>query len=241
MENTRQTTAFIGTMALTAIACSSYAGINSHAMHPYHALAILALAAATSRMKVKLPALDGNMSVNLPFLLAAVMNLSTVEAALITSLSTVVQCWPKRGVKLNTEQMVFNVSTLTLASSVAASCFHTGGLGSSGGSLAIASAAGILFLGQTIPVAAIITISQNLKNGMAPTWWNLARTSFPYFALSAGMTSMMQTVDNRLGWGAALAIFPVMFGIHHSYREYFAPAVEQVRTAPLTRAARAGA
>ena len=60
-----------------------YAGLASHTLHPAYALAVLALAAATSRMKIKLPGIDGNMSVNLPFLLMAVVNLSAVEAVLI--------------------------------------------------------------------------------------------------------------------------------------------------------------
>jgi hypothetical protein len=75
-------------------------------------------------------------------------------------------------------------------------------------------------------------------------WRNLAQLSFPYFVVSAGMTAMMQTVDHHLGWGAALAVFPVMYGIHRSYVTYFAravEAVEAVRAMPLSRAAAAGA
>src|SRR5271163_4235030 len=98
-QNTRLTKAFIGGMFLAALASTMYAGLASHSLHPAYALAVLALAAATSRMKVKLPGIDGNMSVNLPFLLMAVVNLSALEAVLIACLSTVVQCWPKSGSK----------------------------------------------------------------------------------------------------------------------------------------------
>ena len=93
--NTRQTKAFIGVMALAAIAGTVYASLTSHTLHLSYALAVLALAAATSRMKIKLPGIDGNMSVNLPFLLMAVVNLSALEAVLIACVSTIVQCWPK--------------------------------------------------------------------------------------------------------------------------------------------------
>ena len=85
MNNTRQIKIFIGAMILAAATGSGgYAAVASHTLHRLFALAVLALAAATSRMKVKLPGINGNMSVNLPFLLTAVVNLSATEAVLIT-------------------------------------------------------------------------------------------------------------------------------------------------------------
>jgi len=237
---TRRIKTFITSMGLAAAACATYAGLASHTLHPYYALAVLALAAGTSRMKVKLPGLEGNMSVNLPFLLAAVVNLSVAEAVAIGCVSTMVQCWPKRGMKLKAEQMFFNVSMMALAGSLAGMVFHSGWLQRSASeSLAIALAAGTLFLGQTVPVAAIIALNED--GAMGRVWLNLAQLSFPYFVIGAGMSSMMQTVDHHLGWGAALAVFPVMYGIHRSYVTYFARTVEALRTAPMTRAAAAGA
>ena len=88
MNNTRQIKIFIGAMMAAAIITASYAGLLSHTLHTYFALAVLALAAVTSRMKVKLPGINGNMSVNLPFLLTAVVSLSSVEAVVVTCVST---------------------------------------------------------------------------------------------------------------------------------------------------------
>src|ERR1700691_55450 len=94
-RNTRLTKVFIGLMFAAAVAGTAWAGWKSHTLHSYYALALLALAAVTSRMKVKLPGIEGNMSVNLPFLLTAVVSLSAVEAVLIASVSAVVQGWPQ--------------------------------------------------------------------------------------------------------------------------------------------------
>jgi len=79
MHNTRQIKAFIGVIMLAALSATAYAGFASH-LHVYYALAVLTMATITSRMKVKLPGIDGNMSMNLPFLLTAVVNLSAAEA-----------------------------------------------------------------------------------------------------------------------------------------------------------------
>src|ERR1700690_2527393 len=103
MNNTRRIKMFIGAMMLAAVSATGYAGFGSHTLHLYFALAVLALAAVTSRMKVKLPGINGNMSVNLPFLLTAVVNLSAAEAVGITCISTVVQCWPRKNGKFKPE------------------------------------------------------------------------------------------------------------------------------------------
>jgi hypothetical protein len=240
-RNTRLTKTFIGGMVLAAMASTLYAGMASHTLHPAYALAVLALAAATSRMKVKLPGIDGSMSVNLPFLLMAVVNLSALEAVLIACICTVVQCWPKPGSKFKPEQMLFNVSMMAFATSVANLIWNAGWLGKAAWAsepLMLASATAAFFLGQTAPVAAIIKLAEGAA--MRRVWLSIAQLSFPYYVLSAGMTSMVSMVSHHLGWQAALVVFPVMYGIHRSYRLYFGRTAEALPTAPLARAASAG-
>lgn len=242
MNTTRQTKTFIGAMVVAAIGAAGYAGFQSHTLHTYYALALLALSAATSRMKVKLPGIEGNMSVNLPFLLTAVVNLSAAEAVLIAGISTVVQCWPKPESKFKPEQMVFNLSMMAFATSVASMLWHAGWLGRTAWaseSLLLASTTATFFLGQTAPVAGIIKLTEGAA--MRRVWMGIAQLTFPYYVISAGMTSMVNAVSHHVGWQLALAIFPVMYGIHRSYRLYFGRGVENARPVELARAARSGA
>jgi hypothetical protein len=242
MNNTRQIKTFIGVMILAALATAGYAGFKSHTLHAYVALAVLALAAITSRMRVKLPGINGNMSVNLPFLLTAVINLSAAEAVLVACVSTAVQCWPRKGAKLNTQQMTFNLSMMTFASSLASLMAHADwlpGTPSNATTLGLILATASLFLGQTVPVAGIVGASEHRK--VSKLWWDLAHLSFPYYVVSAGVTSMVQALSSHLGWALALAVFPVMYGIHRSYRLYFGRMAENLRSEVLVRAAGAGA
>lgn len=243
MNNTRRINTFIGAMALAAVSVAGYASFASHAKHPYLALAVLALAAASSRMKVKLPRINGNMSVNLPFLLTAVMNLSSAEAVLVTGISTAVQCWPRKNSKFNPQQMTFNLSMMVFATSLASLMSHANWLPGSAtplnATLGLVLATAALFLGQTMPVAGIVAVSEGKR--ASNLWWDLAHLSFPYYVLSAGLTSMVQAVGGHLSWGLALGVFPVMFAIHRSYRVYFSRMVETMRTEVLVRAAGAGA
>lgn len=242
MKNTRQTTMFIGAMVLAATGAAGYAGFTSHTLHTYFTLAVLALAAVTSRMKVKLPGLTSTMSVNLPFLLTAVVNLSAVEAVVVTCVAITVQCWPRKDAKFNPQQMLFSVSMTAFASCLASLMFHAQwlrGMQSNSSTLGLVLAAATLFLGQTAPVAGIIAVSEG--KAARQIWWSLAHLSFPYYVVSAGVTSIVQTASSHLGWGLALAVFPVMYGIHRSYRLYFVRLMETPRIQTLANAARAGA
>jgi hypothetical protein len=245
MNNTRRIRTFIGAMMLAAAITAGYATFVSHAMHTYFALAVLVLAAVTSRMKVKLPGINGNMSVNLPFLLTAVVSLSAAEAVIITCVSTAVQCWPRKNARFNPQQMAFNLSMMAFASCLASLMFHAHpGMQWSSGTLGLMLATATLFLGQTAPVAAIVAVSEGKAAGQI--WWSLAHLSFPYYIVSAGVTTMVQAVSSHVGWGLALAVFPVMYGIHRSYRTYFEAITENLRAQALrpegrVRAASAGA
>lgn len=241
-RNPRLMRTFIGVMVLAAIASTAYAGLASHTLHASYALALLALAAVTSRMKVKLPGIEGNMSVNLPFLLMAVVNLSALEAVLIASISTVVQCWPKPQAKFRPEQMLFNVSMMAFATSTANLIWNAGWLGKTAWAsepLMLASATAAFFLGQTAPVAGIIKLAEGAA--MRRIWLGIVQLSFPYYVVSAGTTSMVNMVSHHFGWQAALVVFPVMYGIHRSYRVYFGGGADVPRTASLARSASASA
>jgi hypothetical protein len=238
MNNTRQIKTYVGVMILAAVVTAGYAGFVSHALHVPFALALLGLATVSSRLKVKLPGINGNMSMNLPFLLTAVVSLSSAEAVVVTCVSTAAQCWPKKNAKFNPQQMAFNLSMMAFASSMASLFFHAEGL-RGGLNLGLALATAILFLGQTAPVAGIVAISEAKAAGLV--WWNIAHLAFPYYVVSAGVTSMVQAMSSHLGWGLALAAFPVMFAIHRSYRTYFGAIAETLRPAVMVRAAGAGA
>src|SRR5258706_9273075 len=194
--NSRLTQTFIGLMALAAIASTAYAGLASHTLHTFYALAVLALAAATSRMEIKLPGIDGNMSVNVPFLLMAVVNLSAVEAVLIACISTVVQCWPKPNSKFTSGQMLFNVSMMAFATSMANFIWNAGWLGRAAWAsepLLLALATAAFFLEQTAPVAGIIKVAE--RAAIQRRRLGILQLSCPYNLDSVGMSSMLNMVN----------------------------------------------
>ena len=122
----------------------------------------LVIAALASRLKVSLPGVNGNMSVNLPFLLIAVVELSLGEAVVIAAVSTLVQSLATGNRKLNPVQALFNTSTLVLSVGVGAMVFLRASAMTSIAqkSLLIAMSGAAYLLANTLPVAAIISLTE---------------------------------------------------------------------------------
>lgn len=209
-------------MALGGIAMASHAALASHSWHYLQFLALLVIAVVASRLKLKLPGLNGNMSVNLPLILIALAELSLAEALIIACVSTFVQCIPKGQGKIKPVQALFNVSTMAIALGLGGLVFQNAGhlhSSLSAGSLLLALASGAFFLTNTLPVATIISLSEGPK--MLKVWASIFHLSFPYYVASAGITSIVMHASRYLGWHIPLLVLPVMFAIYRSYELYF--------------------
>ncbi len=197
-------------MALGGVAVVGWVALGVHAWPHLPFLAMLAIAVPASRLKLKLPGLTGNMSVNLPFILLAAVTLSTFEAVVLAMLSAAVQSLPRDGGKIKPMQIVFNLSTMAIAVGLASEILHRGAhlsLWASASKLMVLAGTSLL-LAQTVPVATIISLT----------------------VLSTGITSIMTTISRHVGWQIPLLTLPVMYAIYHSYRLYFGVAGAQLRS-----------
>jgi hypothetical protein len=232
---------FIALISLAGVASVAYGWMHATTWHPYEALALFAITVAASRMKVKLPGLTGNMSVNLPFLLLAAADLNQVEAIAIAVVSTAVQCFPKDGSKPKLVRVLFNLGLMSSAVALAAQVFHRGAVAQPiwfTGALVLPAAALTLFLMQTTPVATVIALTDG--GPVTAIWTKIARMTFPYYVLSAGMASMMIAARQHVGWQVPLLALPVMYGTYRSYRTYFEPETADQTSHGMTKTAAAG-
>src|SRR5437016_3976252 len=227
---------------LTLIVLSGLAVLTNGILHPSSAdlvrfLSFLLVACMAARLKVQLPGLTGTMSVNLPFILVAVAEMSPSEALAVACFSTFVQCLPRGSQKFNNVQAIFNFTNMALV--VAATRFFFGFPAFNSAvpsrALMLALAAGAFFVVNTIPVAIVISLTE-AKNALK-IWGNIFQLSFPYFVASAGIAGLVLTASAKIGWQVPLFVLPVMFGIFHSYKHYFGNAKETA-PAPIRMAAR---
>lgn len=180
---------------------------------------LLAMAVISARMKVKLPGSDANMSMNLPFILTGLAQLSLPHAIVIGMLSTFVQCLPTTREPMKLIQAAFNVCTMSNAIALS---FILAGVAARGTVLPekpalIVVGALAFFLGDTLPVAAIIAAMGGGK--MWKVWAEMSLLTFPYFVLSAGVATIIVASTHfvSIAWAASL---PVMFIVYQSFKRY---------------------
>lgn len=182
-------------------------------------LAYLGAAMVASRLKVQLPAITGTISVNFVFILLGVVELNFSETLLLACAAIVTQCfssyrrWPKL------EQIAFNVASAALAVWVAYFVYH-GPLGRwyPNPSLLLLPAAAAYFLCNTLPVATIISLTENKV--LRKIWSECYFWFLPYYLMGGAIAALVRLANRRIGWEPTLLALPAMFLIYRSYRQY---------------------
>jgi len=212
---------FVGLVALCALVNLGCGLMRWESVDLVRFGCFVVLSAAASRMKVSLPGLNGNMSVNLPFMLLAALELSLPQALIVAAVSTAVQCLPKNGKSMTGVQVLFNISTIVNAVAVAHLLSHSNlGLHTAPAkSLLVAAAAAAFFVLDTISVAIVIGLAEGVP--VLKTWKEIVLLSFPYCVLSAGLASMASTAMMFVAWYVPLVLFPVMALTYASFKRYF--------------------
>jgi hypothetical protein len=220
--NSRLAAPFIAIMAVAGLTMLVGSVFSRVAFHQYQFMTLLALGAVTSRTKIKLPGVDGTMSVNLPFILIAASQLSLFEAVVVALFSALLQSLPQRGGKIQPVKLLFNASTIVLATGATAILLRHELLASMQVSPAIdfALACVLFLLVNTLPVATIISLTEG--SGILHIWLNILNLSFPYYVACTGVTFMVTVAGRHVGWQAPLIVLPVMFFLYRSFRHLFA-------------------
>jgi hypothetical protein len=229
--------AFIAVIVVLGAAVLVNGLLHWSSSKPFELIALLAITLIASRFRVRLPRVNGTMSVNVPFLLIVAVMLSTGEALMVAAMASLVQSIPNAKRNTTLIQSVFNSANITNAVAAAALVFHFAAHRGLAVSLAIAAAGTTFFVANTIPVALVLWLAE----GESPikVWINMARLSSPYYVLSTGVAAIVCAAPQFALWGLGLALLPLMYSIYMSYRIYFAvpaAAEEQVPAAkPMGR------
>ena len=222
MKNMTATTKLFIAAIVTAGTMALASGIMRwESSDPVRFLSFLVVAAIASRLRIKLPGTTGNLSVNLPFILIALAELSFGETVVLAAVSAFVQGIPTLGKRMKPVQVAFNVATLVLAVSAAhLACSRAAAIPSlTAKSLLIALACAAFLVVDTLPIAGVIALTENLKLGKV--WRDMLELTFAYFVLSAGVAAIAATARAYVGWPTPLVVLPIMIGTYVSFRRYY--------------------
>src|ERR1700744_1717671 len=116
----------------------------------------LAVVLLSSSLKVAIPNGDRTMSVNFPFILLGVVQLSPEQAIALGALSVFAQCRIKVLKPFTFVQIAFNVANVTVSTMVAWLCFSFAVNHHVEMAPALALAATAYFFANTIPIAGVV-------------------------------------------------------------------------------------
>ncbi|MGA7291088.1 MAG: HD-GYP domain-containing protein, partial [Terriglobales bacterium] len=182
----------------------------------------LLVAVLASSLKIRLPGIDGTMSVNFLFILLGILELSLPETLLIGCTATFAQClWGARQ-KLVPVKIIFNVFGM-MANAIVLSylAYHDlqSVLGAGTLPLLVVTAL-IFFVANTVPVAVIISVTEGKP--AHKVWAECHFWSFPFYMVGAAVVFAVGLLSKRVGWQTSLLILPLVYWIYRSYHLYLA-------------------
>src|SRR5580698_6682484 len=222
--------AFIAVMGLGALACFYIALSNWQSTDPVKFLSYLTVALLASSLKIKLPGINGTMSVNFLFILLGVLEMSFAETLVIGFAAVLVQSY-WRSSNLKSIHVVFNLSQLpvgTAAAYVAYQFVTTHGLHRSD-PLPLLLVAITYFAFNTFAMATIIRLTEGKP--VLKVWSECYFWSFPYYLVGAAIAGLVSFLNRHIGWQSSLLVLPPVYLMYRSYRLYLSKLEDETRHA----------
>src|SRR5581483_7205210 len=194
-------------------------GVSKPITHdPIKFLCYLAVALLASRLKVNLPGVTGTMSVNFLFILLGIIELSFSQTLAVGCSAILVQCFSRK--RPRPVQVVFNLCAAALAIGCGYGSYHWAERyhAINHPSLLLLLGASVYFGANTIPVAGIISLTENKP--LRKVWADCYFWSFPYYLMGAGIVGLMSYLNRVVDWQTSMLMLPTIFLIYRSYRLY---------------------
>jgi putative nucleotidyltransferase with HDIG domain len=180
----------------------------------------LAAILLSSGMKVGLPKSEGTMSLNFPFILLGILELSPLQVVCLAVCSVIAQCRIQVIRPFTLIQILFNVANVTTATVFA--WFGYEELLRLHWPLApsLAIAATIYFFSNTIPLALVIGWDQKIDPfalWRRDFWWFL-----PFYIVGAILAAAAYLIGESFGWMTSLLLIPMVYTIYRTYSSQMA-------------------
>ena len=209
----------IGMVAVASLCALSFGVVRWQTQAWPQLVLLLAAAAVSSRLKVKLPGMTSSMSGNLPVILLGVTQLGLLASLLVAVTAAIAQSY-SGGNKTKPIQFVFNTCTLLNATGLAYLAYHSQifAARATAHMMSLVLAAATYFLANTAPVASIIGLTEG-GNPFA-LWHKIFLWSFPNYVIGAGLTAIASAFSTVGGLATVATLLAVLFAVYQSYKMY---------------------
>ena len=211
--------AFVAAMALAALSCFVFAMTHWQSSDPIKFLCYLVVALLASSLRIKLPGINGTMSVNFLFILLGVLELSFAETLVIGFAAVLVQCYWRPATGPKPIHVIFNLSQLPAGTAISygvyvlASRWLPGAL-----PLSLMLVAVTYFVFNTMAMAIIIRLTESKP--ILKVWSECYFWSLPYYLVGAAIVGLVNFLNRHIGWQSSLLVLPPVYLMYRSYRLY---------------------
>jgi diguanylate cyclase (GGDEF)-like protein/putative nucleotidyltransferase with HDIG domain len=210
-----------------------------HPSHPFgpwaHFFVYLIAILLSSGMKVALPKTESTMSVNFPFILLGVLQMSPLQAVILAVSSVIAQCRFRVIKPFTLVQILFNVANVTTATALA--CFtYAGCLKEMNGEVApaLAVASTVYFIATGAPVTLIL--AWEAHTSPFAEWRQDYLWYLPFYLVGAMLAATANFIGLLFGWMTSLLIIPMVYIVYRAYCAQMAIVRDRERHAIETEA-----
>jgi hypothetical protein len=189
-------------------------------------LTYLALALIASALKVRLPGVQGTISLNFLVYLLAVAQLTLRETLVLAVVGTVVQTLWRARRRPRPVQVLFNVAAVMI--SLAAAFWFSHVWGPEPGLPELGLASVIFYALNTVLVSAVIAMVQ--ESPFASILNRCHLWTVPYYLAGAVIALSVVASEDRHGWQVSLLLLPLMYLVYRHFRLLVATRGEIVKT-----------
>ena len=186
---------------------------------PARFVTCLALAMLGSTFKIRLPRMQGTISINFVIVLIAMAQMTLTEALLVGVSGTLVQCLWRTRTRPKLVQVLFNVSTLAV--SVILAFVVLDALRNSGALIPGLVVAAVLFFIVNSGLVSLVLALLNSESAIS-IWRNCHRWAFPYYIGGAALAGLVTVYSELCGWRLAYAMLPLMYMLYYCYESWIA-------------------
>jgi diguanylate cyclase (GGDEF)-like protein/putative nucleotidyltransferase with HDIG domain len=218
---------FIFTSAASGAAVLALACLHWHSGDLLKFVCYLLIAVLASTMKVRLPGMEGTMSVTFLFVLLGVLELSLAETLTIGCTAALVQSLWKTTQRPEVVKVVFNVLSLTSnAVCITYFAYHlSAGILRNSLPLLLLVVGCTYFLTNNVPLSMVIALVE--KRPLSKMWSEAYFWTLPYYLAGAALVGIISFANKYVGWENALLVVPIMYGIYRSFQLYLDRLEEQ--------------
>jgi len=210
-------------IALGTVILFGCTALDPHLPNTALFLQLAALAILASTFKIRLPGMEGTISLNFVVYLIAISTLTLTESVLIASVATLVQAVWRAKKRPQVLQVLFNVATLAIT--VAGARFAAQQIRQDETQVpALVVAAIVMFVLNSWLVSLVVALTSG--ESALRIWRNCNHWTFLYYLMGAGVSALVIAYGRVVGWEQALAMLPATYLMYSYSNAYIAKARE---------------